>query len=101
MLSDAELFDFNAALLEDYDDERAHANLKRYGDAFRFQLVLALFLDEWVDVLKDPESAGYERSMGEHELRGWVWALQGVADSLRSGDYLPGGCIFEHVVRGR
>jgi hypothetical protein len=28
-LSDAELFDFNAALLEDYDDGKAHADLEK------------------------------------------------------------------------
>jgi hypothetical protein len=61
MLSDAELFDFNAGLMVDYDDEKAHSDLETYGDAYRFQLVAALHLDEWVASLQDPGSPGSQQ----------------------------------------
>ena len=97
-LSDAELFDFNAALMADYDDDKAHADLERFGDAYRFQLVAALHLDGWIANLQDPGSPALQ-SIDEQELRGWVNALQHVAAYLRQGYYLPGGQLFEEVVR--
>jgi hypothetical protein len=48
---DAHLFDFNAGLLADYDDDKARAELQRHGDAFRFQLIAALHLSEWAERL--------------------------------------------------
>lgn len=100
MLSDAELFDFNAALMVDYDDEKAHANLERYGDAFRYQLVAALSLDDWVADLQDPDSLA-SKHLDEIAVRGWVNALQHVAAYFRQGYYLPGGRLFEEVVHRR
>ncbi len=70
-LSDAELFDFNAALIEDYDDEKAQVDLETYGDAFRFQLIAALHLDAWVASLQEDEAI-----LGPGEVRGWVNALK-------------------------
>jgi hypothetical protein len=99
-LSDAELFDFNAALMEDYDDEKAHADLEEYGDAFRFQLVAALHMDAWVERLQDPDSRA-SRGMDEIEVRGWITALKNLAAFLRQGYYLPGGSFFEQVVSNR
>jgi hypothetical protein len=99
-LSDAQLFDFNAALLADYDDAKAHGDLEKYGDAFRFQLIAALHLDRCVDRLQDPESAA-SRELDEKELRAWVTALQSVAAFLRQGYYLPDGANYEEVVGDR
>ena len=96
-LSDAQLVDLNANLMADYDNEGAHADLEKYGDAFRFQLVAALQLSEWAEKLEaDPIP-----DMDPTEMRGWVDALQEVAALLRQGHYLPGGPGFEDVMRDR
>jgi hypothetical protein len=98
MLSDAELFDFNAAQLADYDDERAHAALENYGDAFRYQLVAALHLDAWADRVEEDDSPAAQ-TMNPLEVRGYVNALREVAASIRQCAYLPGGIAFESVQR--
>jgi hypothetical protein len=97
-LSDAELFDFNARLMVDYDDERAHTLLEEYGDAFRYQLVAALHIAGWAEELADPENP-VRRSIDPTQINGWVYALGHVAASLRQGYYLPGGESFEATVR--
>lgn len=79
-----------------HDDEEAHANLKKYGDAFRYQLVAALHVDEWAQKLGDPDDP--LPNMHPVEIRGWVNALQNVAAMLRQGNYLP-GAAFEQFVR--
>lgn len=99
-LSDAELLDFNAALMVDYQDELTHERLEEYGDAFRYQLVAALQLSEWAETLADPDDP-INRTMNAVEIRGWVNALQNVAAYLRQGYYLPEGRMFEGVVRDR
>lgn len=98
-LSDQELFDFNAALMGDYSDEKAHVDLEKYGDAFRLQLVAALHLDSWAARLQEDDALA--RRLDEKEIRGWVNALQNVAALLRQGYYLPDGLHFEEVVRRR
>ena len=98
--SDQRLFDFNAALMEDYDDAKAHADLETYGDAFRFQLVAALDLDDWAERLEDPDSP-LTRTLDELEIRGWVNATRQLAAYLRQGYYLPGGVQYERVLRDR
>ena len=108
-LSDAQLFDFNAGLMADYDDEKARADLEKYGDAFRFQLIAALHLSDWAERLDDPDdpirkSMDVRETRGwvnEREIHGWVNALQAVAAYLRQGYYLPGGNLFEEVVSKR
>jgi hypothetical protein len=107
--NDAHLFDFNAGLLADYDDDKARAELQRHGDAFRFQLIAALHLSEWAERLDDPDdplrkSMDIRESRGwvsDAEIRGWVNALHAVAAYLRQGYYLPGGSLFEEVVGER
>lgn len=96
-LSDAQLLDFNAAHILLYSDEETREYLERFGDAFRYQLVGALQLDEWAANLEDDPIA----SMDPVEVRGWVNALRNVAAILRQGNYLPGGSLFEGVVRDR
>jgi hypothetical protein len=98
-LSDQELLDFNAALLLDYDDEKAHANLEKYGDAFRYQLVMALHLDAWAARLLEDEGALAREGLSPGETRAWVTALQELAALIRQGAYVPGGSNFDPVVR--
>lgn len=99
-MDDRHLFDFNAALLLDYDDEKARADLEKYGDAFRFQLIAAMQLSDWADRLADPDDPTH-RMMDEREIRGWVNALREVAAVIRQGSYLPGGPLYEGVLRER
>jgi hypothetical protein len=99
-LSDAQLFDFKAGLMADYDDAQARADLEWHGDAFRYQLVAALHLSEWAETLADESDPIYE-SMEANEIRGWVNALQNVAAYLRQGYYLPGGKLYDEVVSDR
>ena len=83
--------------MADYDDEKAHADLEKYGDAFRFQLIAARHLDDWAKQLEDPDSP-LTAEMDEIELRGWVNAIRNVAAFLRQGYYLPGGQHYEQIV---
>jgi hypothetical protein len=95
MLSDEELFDFNAG--EHYDDERTHAARDKYGDAFRYQLVAALHLDAWADGLEGGDSPA-ATTMDPVELIGFVNALRAVAALIRRCEYLPGGFAYEGVL---
>jgi hypothetical protein len=97
-LTDPELLDFNAALMADYDEERAHENLERYGDVFRYQLLMALDISQWAESLADPRGPT-RNAMDARQMLGWVDALQNVAACLRQGDYLPGGSRFEGMRR--
>lgn len=99
-LSDAQLFDFNAALMEDYDDEKARADLEEHGDVFRAQLIAALYLSDLAETLADPNDPTY-KSMDALKVSGWVDSLRHVAAYLRQGYYLPGGMHYEEVVRKR
>jgi hypothetical protein len=78
-LSDSELFDFNAALVFDYDDAKAHADLVKHGDVFRYQLLAALFLDGWVERLQDDDPP-IRASMSEEEIPGWITEIWEWAD---------------------
>ena len=96
-LSDAQLFDFNAALIVDYDDERTQAALAQHGDAFRYQLTAALHFDTWASRLEESPSV----AMDPAEIRGWINALRNVAAMIRKADYLPGGWAYEDVQKTR
>jgi hypothetical protein len=98
-LSDQELLDFNAALMLAYDDEEAHKSLEKCGDAFRYQLVMALHLDAWAARLLEDEGALAREGLSPGETRGWVTALQELAAQIRQGAYLPGGIHFEDIAR--
>lgn len=53
-------------------------------------------MDAWTERLQDRNSPAAQ-ALDEHELRGWVNALQNVAAFLRQGYYLPGGPHYEDV----
>ena len=99
MLSDDELLHIEGEPPENYDPEEARRQLAEYGDVYRYQLVQAIELEEraqmlteqgqvepWQDVLGTPDWNG-----------GFIGAFREVAASLRCGQYLPGGMLFDHV----
>ena len=96
-LSDEDLIDFNARLLIDYSDEKAHADLEEYGDVFRVQLIEALHLSAWADSLAEGEHPALA-SLNVEVVQGWINALREVAAHLRQGNYLPGGTFYEATV---
>ena len=95
MLRDDEL------LLEFRDDEEAldeaRRTLQRFGDAFRYQLVMAMHLEHQAAHLEELRAGG---QLGEELGDGYVEALRHIAEGLRGGNYLPGGSAHDDTVAG-
>ncbi len=94
-VSDKELLKFDATRIRNYDRAKAQRDLKKHGDAFRHQLVVARHLEEWAD--RD-EVAAKSPTSDKTWLAGHANALRDVAARLRKGDYLPGGMLYDETV---
>jgi len=90
-LTDDGLLTFDNDELLRYRPETAHEMLATHGDAFRYQLVMALALERQASRLEETE--GGVESVGE----GYVQALRHTAADLRQGEYLPGGDIYREI----
>ncbi len=53
-LSDDELVDFDETRLDDYDAAKARLALEQHGDAFRYQLIAARWLDAYAQRRAEP-----------------------------------------------
>lgn len=98
MLSDDDL------LLDFTDREEAmaeaRAELEKYGDAYRFQLIAALSLQHQAAYLEELR-AGDQIKGHEVRLEGYVEALRHIAENLRDGYYLPGNPGHDDTIEGR
>jgi hypothetical protein len=91
-LTDEDLVDFNIKGLGGV--ERAPRRvLEEYGDAFRYQLVAARWIQQWADRLEE-----HAPLIGEQYNEGYVQALREVTAHLRQGDFLPGGQVYDEMV---
>ena len=93
-LTDNELLDFDEARLANYDPVKAERSLAEHGDAFRYQLVAARWIEQWATELEKP---GPDRPTDRY-FDGMAYSLRDVAAHLRQGDYLPGGEQYEDTV---
>jgi hypothetical protein len=92
-------------LLEFADDEEAlawaQATLAKFGDAFRYQLIMALHFEHQAAHLEELRAGGQLGKLGEERyMEGYVEALRHIAANLQSGDYLPGGSAHDGTVEG-
>jgi len=67
--------------------------LEEYGDAFRYQLVAARWIQQWAARLEE-----HAPLTGEQYNEGYVQALREVIAHLRQGDFLPGGQVYDEMV---
>lgn len=96
-LSDDDLLEFDERRLPNYDRAKAKRDLKKHGNAFRYQLIAARQLEQWAE--RDVVAAKSPTS-DKTWLAGHGRALLEVAGRLRQGDYLPGGTLHDDIVKG-
>ena len=94
-LSDDDLLKVDETRLPNYDRAKAKRSLRKHGNAFRFQLVVARQLEDWAE--RDIVAAKSPTS-DKTWLDGHRRALLDVAGRLRQGDYLPGGALHDDTV---
>jgi hypothetical protein len=99
MLSDDELLHIEGEPPENYDAAEARRALEQHGEAYRYQLVAAIDLEDRAQMfseqrLSEELGCGY----GPVYVDGRAHALREVAAALRRGDYLPDGWLFNSVV---
>lgn len=93
--SDEELLDFDKERLANWRPERAKNMLvSEDADLYRNHLVMAKWLDMWVENLTtDP--------LGRKGDEDYIRALREVAAHLRQADLVPGGVLYEQMQHGR
>jgi hypothetical protein len=86
-LSDEDLLDFDMKRLGGL---RRHPRrvLEEHGDAFRYQLVAARWIEQWAERVERPSPTKSEWDAG------YARALREVVAHLRQGDFLPGGAVY-------
>lgn len=94
-ISDDELLDFETDLLADWDDARARRLLVEQPDVYRNHLIVARFIDEWVEELMDEPVIS---SVDFHS--GYIEGVRELAAHLRQGDFVVGGMLHDHIARG-
>jgi hypothetical protein len=79
----------------------AQKTLSEFGDAFRYQLIMAMHLQAQAAHLEELRAAGTLGRFGEERYsEGYVEALRHTARGLRSGDFLPGGTAHDDTIAG-
>jgi hypothetical protein len=82
--SDDELLAFDTSGLEDWDEDRARADLGgRHGALYRNHLRVASHLDAWA------QAESRRTDVDPHYRTGYAQALRDMAAFLRQGYYLP------------
>jgi hypothetical protein len=94
-LSDKDLLTFDEKRLPRYNRAKAQRDLKKHGNAFRYQLVMARQLEQWAEM---DAVAARSPTSDKTWLAGHAAALRDVAVRLRQGDYLPGGPLHDDTV---
>ncbi len=79
----------------------ARATLDKFGDAFRYQLIMAMHLEHQAAHLEELRAGGQLGKHGEGRyMEGYVEALRDIAEGLESGHYLPGGSAHDDTIAG-
>jgi len=73
--------------------------LREHGEAFRAQLVAAMWIEQWLERALEGQRESPSRS--EQFESGFESALLEVVAHLRRGDFLPGGRLYEDQISGR
>jgi hypothetical protein len=94
-LSDKDLLTFDEKRLPRYNRAKAQRDLKKHGNAFRYQLVMARQLEQWAEM---DAVAAKSPTSDKTWLAGHAAALRDVAVRLRQGDYLPGGPLHDDTL---
>ncbi|MDP8936995.1 MAG: hypothetical protein M3O23_04595 [Actinomycetota bacterium] len=88
-LSDERLLEFDADRLDDFDRLRAEHDLEEQGDLYRNHLVIAHWIDGWIESVVGQVHEGQEV---------FKQTLREIAAHLRQGDFLPGREMHETTV---
>ncbi|MEU1573283.1 hypothetical protein ABZ519_19345 [Streptomyces collinus] len=92
--SDAELLNFDASVLADWDEEQAQAVLNGEARAlYRNHLHIAMHLDQWAQRLSQQDVDDIDAP----RMDGFKQALEEVAAHLRRTDYMPRGSLLRPV----
>ncbi len=79
-----------------YDEAKARQALEEHGDAFRYQLVVA----QWIDGYRQRRSEPSITSDPDDRFEAGVQdTLRDIAAHLRQGDFLPGGKLYEDELK--
>jgi hypothetical protein len=97
MLTDEQLFDFDADRLAQFDPAKARQQLAEQREAFRAQLVAARWIEGWLQRMDGDRFAGDNEEFQD----GFTTALREVAGNLRQGDLIPGGVLHDETDDGR
>lgn len=80
----------------------ARADLEKFGDTYRLQLIAAMFLTHQAAHLEELR-AGDQLHSEKHPQEYWdgyTTALRHTAEGLRDGEYLPGGQFHDETIAG-
>lgn len=92
-LDDQKLLDFDTSRLAAWDEVDTEQLLTEQPDLYRNHLVIAKWIDRWLEDMTHP-SSGLEGKSEE----GFQEGLREISAHLRQGDLLPGGGVFEQTV---
>jgi hypothetical protein len=100
-LTDEELLDFEEERLDLYDRAEALRSLAKFGDACRFELIAARWLEGYLERRLGRVTPGGFTTHSAEYLGGFEEAMRDVIAHLRQGDFLPGGHLYEDEVKRR
>jgi len=99
-LTDDQLFDFDHDRLAHFDLDEAKQRFREQPEAYRAQLVMARWLDGWLERMVD-YSQGTTQEHPEVWQEGFEYAVREMGAHLRQGDFLPGGVLYNDEEDGR
>ena len=103
-LTDEELFGFDHKRLAHFKRREAQDLLDgEHGDAYRTQLVAALWIDGWRERMEEREESptGHIGGRTNEWYEGFEYAMREIAAHLRQGDLIPGGVLYDETADGR
>lgn len=92
-LIDQELLDFDTRILAHWDEARVEQALRETPELYRNHLVIARWLDDWIEGLEDQADHTDDRVND-----GFIAALREVRAHLRQADLVPAGILYEETV---
>lgn len=98
-LTDEDLFAFDHDELANFDLAKAQRTLEEQPEAYRAQLVAALWIDGWRERIALHEKSSSITGHDETWLEGFDYAAREMAAHLRQGDLLPGGVLHHETDR--
>jgi hypothetical protein len=94
LLSDDDLLDFDER--RGTFEPSSRTLLDRHGDAYRYQLVMARWLESYRDRRAEHDGVPAAVADAQYEA-GALETLSDIAANLRHGDFLPGGSFYEEA----